>query len=209
MSNIRVLIFSSVLGLVCAGLLMAANIFMKPYRLANERAEEVRTILGTLGVPIEEGTRAQALLDIFAANVRVEKLDGLTVYRYVLGGAPADSVVAVAVPFAGAGLWGPIRGVLALQPDLVTIRDISFYQQEETPGLGGDIGSERFRLQFHGKKIISPAGEPGFNVVRAGDPADENAVNAITGATMTSDRVKSMIDGLAKELARARNTYGG
>jgi len=208
MSNTRTIIFSSVLGLVCAALLVAANVFTKPYRVANEKAEEVLNILGTLGVPTGERADAKALLDTFAANVRVEKRGELTFYEYVPGGGASDSAVAIAVPFAGAGLWGPIKGVLALENDLVTIRGIRFYQQEETPGLGGEIGSEQFEKLFGGKKIVSASGEPGFDIVRPGDPSGENSVNAITGATMTSDRVKTMLDNLAKEMSKARNAHG-
>ena len=208
MSNTRTIVFSSVLGLICAALLVAANIFTKPYRVANEKAEEVLNILGTLGVPIGERADAKALLDTFAANVRVEKRGELTFYEYVPGGGASDSAVAVAVPFAGAGLWGPIKGVLAFENDLLTIRGIRFYQQEETPGLGGEIGTESFEKLFDGKKIASASGEPGFDLVRPGDPAGENSVNAITGATMTCNRVKAMLNNLAIEMSKAREEHG-
>ena len=76
-----------------------------------------------------------------------------------------------------------------------------FYQQEETPGLGGEIGSRWFQEQFEGKSIADAAGNPGFRIVKPGRPAGENAVEGISGATMTSDRVAAMLDRLGKAIA--------
>ena len=66
----------------------------------------------------------------------------------------------MAVPFSGSGVWGPIEGVLALEPDMQTIRGVRFYKQEETPGLGGEIASDWFQAQFKGKTLVSAAGDP-------------------------------------------------
>ena len=93
--------------------------------------------------------------------------------------------MAVAVPFSGPGLWGGIEGVMALEPDLVTIRGVRFYKQEETPGLGGEIGSDTFQNQFAGKRMISPEGVAGFRIVKPGTGADVNSVDGISGATLT------------------------
>ncbi|NIO84625.1 MAG: FMN-binding protein, partial [Candidatus Aminicenantes bacterium] len=84
---------------------------------------------------------------------------------------------------------------------------IRFYQQEETPGLGGEIGSAWFQEQFVGKKIVSASGEPGFKVLKVGQTGGINAVDGITGATMTSERVQTIIDNLSKVLDEERNEY--
>jgi Na+-transporting NADH:ubiquinone oxidoreductase subunit C len=105
------------------------------------------------------------------------------------------------------GLWGVIKGVLALQPDLQTIKGISFYQQEETPGLGGEIGSEWFAKQFVGKRILSGSGAPGFRVLRPGASPGPNEVDGISGATMTSNRVQLMLDSLSKAIEKERSAY--
>jgi Na+-transporting NADH:ubiquinone oxidoreductase subunit C len=138
----------------------------------------------------------------------VKALGDLTLYEKVTGSSDTGKPQLVAVPFTGPGLWGPIKGVMSLEPDLLTIREISFYQQEETPGLGGEIGSKWFQDQFKGKEIVSPAGEPGFHIRKPGNPLDENSVDGISGATMTSERVQSIIDNLAKDLYGERSDYG-
>jgi Na+-transporting NADH:ubiquinone oxidoreductase subunit C len=140
--NPRTLIFAVVLGLVCALLLAGVNQLTADYRRANSRAEEVRNYLAALDVPVPAGSSSQDLLRIFEKNVRVQQIDGQQVYEYVPESGSAGKVAAVAVPFSGMGLWGPIRGVIALEPDFTTVRGIRFYDQQETPGLGGEIGSQ-------------------------------------------------------------------
>lgn len=203
--NIRTIIFAVVLGIVCSLVLATVSRFTTPYREANEKAEKVRNFLSALGVPVDPRSDSKTLLAIFDKNVVVREIGNLTLYEYVPETSDSGKVVAYAVPFAGSGVWGPIRGVLALEPDLYTIRGIRFYQQEETPGLGGEIGSDWFLEQFPGKKIVSRTGEPGFRILKPGTAADENSVDAITGATMTSDRVQTILDRLAIQLRQALN----
>lgn len=202
------LIFATVLGLVCSILLAGTSRFTAPYARANEKAEEVRNFLRALGVPFEPEAGSKALLDIFEKNVRVSQLGDLPIYRYIPASSGSDQPLAIAVPLSGPGLWGPIRAVVAFEPDMVTIRGVRFYKQEETPGLGGEIGSEWFQKQFTGKRIVSTAGTPGFRIVKPGERSDTNSVDGITGATMTSDRVQEMINGLAKRLAKEAQNSG-
>ncbi len=204
--NTRTLLFAGVLGLICALALAGVSQLTAAYRQANEKAEEVRNYLAALGVPGPEGASSQELLDIFEQNVRVEKLGKKTVYQYVPGSGSQAEATAVAVPFSGVGLWGPIRGVLALEPDFNTIRGIRFFDQQETPGLGGEIGTAWFQNQFVGKQILSPEGEPGFEITKPGGPEGVNSVDGITGATMTSSRVQAILDNLAKELWKEKHS---
>ncbi len=202
-------VFAAVFGLACALTLTLAGRLAAPYRLANEKAEEMRNYLSALGVPFEEDAAAKTLIAIFERTVRVVTNDTLVVYERVPEGQPDADPIAVAVPIQGMGLWGPIYGVLALEPDLVTIRGIRFYRQEETPGLGGEIGTQAFVDRFVGKKIIDAAGSPGFRLVRPGVTADENSVDAITGATMTCDRLQVILRTAAKQIAEERSRRHG
>lgn len=196
----RTLLFAGILGTVCSSLLVGTNMLTTPYRLANEKAEQVRNYLAALEVPVPAGAGTAELLEVFEEHVRGVARRGMTVYEYFPSGAKIP--VAVAVPFSGAGVWGGIEGVLALEPDMETIRGIRFYRQEETPGLGGDIATEMFQSRFRGRKIRSRSGEPGFKVRTAGTEYDQNKVDAITGATMTSERVERILDDLAKQISK-------
>lgn len=205
----RTLVFATVLGIVCSLLLAAVNLYTSPYRKANEKAEEIFNFLSVLGIQVDPSWDSKTMIDVFNKNVRVKELGGLTLYENVFNPSSPGTPVAVAVPFSGMGLWGPIRGVLSLEPDLLTIKGVRFYQQEETPGLGGEIGSEWFQKQFDGKEIVSVTGEPGFRVLKPGSPTDKNSVDGITGATMTSERVQGILDGLVKELWQEGRSNGG
>jgi Na+-transporting NADH:ubiquinone oxidoreductase subunit C len=205
--SVRTLVFASVLGIVCSLLLAAVNLYTAPFRKANEEAEEVQNILSVLKVPTQPDWDSKTLLEAFEKSVRVRELGDLTLFENISDPSNPGKAVVVAVPFSGPGLWGPIKGVMSFEPDLLTIRGISFYQQEETPGLGGEIGAEWFQKQFEGKEIVSGSGDPGFRILKPGSAADENSVDGITGATMTSERVQTIIDGLAKELWKERKDY--
>ena len=204
-ASLHTLVYAAVLGAVCALLLTGASRLLDPYKQANEKAEEVRNILGVLGVALEPGASPQELVAMFDSNMQVSKRGALTIYRYVPGQG-ADEVKAVAVAFAGQGLWGPIKGFLALDPDMKTIRGITF-QHEETPGLGGEIGSEQFRARFAGRSLVSATGQPGVRIrqPQAGQAAGMNEVDAITGATMTCQKVEQMLNAVIAEIVKERD----
>ena len=191
-NNVYTLFYAGVLGTVCSLLLTAAASFTAPYQEANAKAEKNHNILGVLQVPYPPDASSQELVKIFEDNVRLEQKGALTMYRYV---PPKDSgnEETVAVAFEGPGLWGPIKGFLALEQDMRTIRGITFYEQEETPGLGGDIVTAKFREQFVGKSIVDEAGNPGI-IISSSEGSAPNKVDAITGATMTCDKVQAMLN---------------
>ena len=99
----------------------------------------------------------------------------------------------VVLPINGNGLWGQIYGFLTLKSDINTIEGISFYQHKETPGLGALIEEAKWRATwvdkkaYDGDKIVT-------GVVKAGTAKPTpNYVDGITGATITSTGVNTMI----------------
>jgi Na+-transporting NADH:ubiquinone oxidoreductase subunit C len=191
-NNVYTLFYAGVLGTVCSLLLTAVASFTAPYKEANAEAEKNQNILGVLQVPYPAESSSQELVKIFEDNIRLEQKGTLTMYRYV---PPKDSgnTETVAVAFEGPGLWGPVKGFLALEQDMRTIRGITFYEQEETPGLGGDIATDKFRDQFVGKSIVDTTGAPGI-IISSGPESAANKVDAISGATMTCDKVQAMLN---------------
>lgn len=91
------------------------------------------------------------------------------------------------IPVYGAGLWGPIWGYIAFNNDGQTIAGAYFDHESETPGLGAKIKDEPwFREKFAGRKVAFGTEKP-FNLAKNAEAAGaDNAVDAITGATMTS-----------------------
>ena len=94
----------------------------------------------------------------------------------------------------GNGLWDEIWGYIALKDDLNTIAGATFDHKAETPGLGAEIkDNPAFAEQFKGKQLYDD-GKFVSVVVRKGGARDEqHEVDAISGATITSDGVTEMI----------------
>lgn len=208
--NIYTVLFSVVLSLSCAMLLTAAADFTRQAQTENKKAEEIRNVLTALKAPFDFDADAGELINIFESSVTeqvVGRDNPLTLYTYKPAGSA--SIAAVAVRFMGPGLWGPIKGFLALEPDYKTIRGITFYEQEETPGLGGEIVSAGFRNGFEGKHISDEQDMWGINLVSAGgEQASINEIAGISGATMTCDKVEEMINAVIQQLAANREAYG-
>ncbi len=192
-SNLGTLLYAAILGTVCALLLTASAEFTRPYQEANKQAEQIRKVLSTLKVPVEEGASAMALVEITKQSVTEKQLDGRSIYTYASPDAP-DQVLATAVQFSGPGLWGPIIGLVALEPDMQTIRGMTVITQEETPGLGGEIATDEFCNQFVGKAAKDASGRVGIAITGTGGQLGDTQVNAITGATITCDKLQAMIN---------------
>ncbi|MDX9800491.1 MAG: FMN-binding protein [Spirochaetia bacterium] len=107
--------------------------------------------------------------------------------------------------FSGSGLWGTITGVIAVTPDLKTIKGLEIISHNETPGLGGRIDEQWFKEQFAGEAIAS---DDAAVKVRKGSGGSDNdpsnsEVEGITGASLTSASIQTIVNnvisGLAKE----------
>ena len=100
------------------------------------------------------------------------------------------------IPIYGAGLWGPVWGYIAFESDLNTIAGAYFDHESETPGLGGKIKDDpSFRAQFSGKSVDFSDAKGAFQIIKGGAPEGKaNAIDAITGASMTSKGVAEAIN---------------
>ena len=208
--NVYTIFFSIILGLACATLLTAAAVVAGPKQKANRKAEKTRNILSALKVPFEAEASPADLIAIFEHDVEEQKDDSegaLELYLYKPEGS--DAVKAVAVLFAGSGRNGSIKGILALEPDYKTIRGLTFYEQEETPGLGAEIVTEDFCGRFEGRYIADAEGQRGIDIIAGGaKQAQDNEIVGISGATMTCDKVEEMINKVIEALASKRDADG-
>ncbi len=212
--------FAAALGSACALLLTTAAAITKPHIENNRRAEEALNVLMALNVPMpEKFSSKQEIIDLRDENVETKERPALDddgkpltdkdgnplkveTYVYSQGGAGGE-VLGIARRFKGKGLWGYVKGFLALEPDMETIRGMTIYEQEETPGLGGEIAEPWFRDQFVGKKIVDEAGVPGIIIAVGGEPA-ANKVDGISGATMTCDKVQAMLNEAIKRIVEEK-----
>jgi len=197
-NSIYTLFFATVCGLVSAAILAGVGLSTQARREANMRAEKHRHVMQVLGLSTE-GLGSAALEKEFKQDVHPDQVGDLQIYSV---GTGKKKVTAIA--FAGPGLWGPIEGYLALDPDMRTIHGITFYKQEETPGLGGEIGAQWFQQQFVGKSIIGPNGKPGIKLVGGHKASGDNEVDAISGATLTSGKVQDMLNQIIEKIVNAK-----
>jgi Na+-transporting NADH:ubiquinone oxidoreductase subunit C len=194
-------VFAVVLGVVCAVLLTAIGQFTQPYREKNAEAEITRNILGVLEISAGENPTPEQMIETFKTRVKIEKDEKTGKERYLK--VEDGKTTAVALEFSGPGLWGPVFGYLAVDGQLKTIKGISFYKHEETPGLGGEIDTDWFRDQFKGKDTKRPDGTYGVTVCVGGKKASGNSeVDGITGATLTSVKVQAMLEKVMNTFAR-------
>ncbi|REG90012.1 Na(+)-translocating NADH-quinone reductase subunit C [Winogradskyella sediminis] len=109
-----------------------------------------------------------------------------------------DGETIYVIPIRGKGLWDAIWGFVAVDKSM-TIEGVFFDHAGETPGLGAEIKQRYFMDDFEGEHLLNGAGVfKGINVAKGNaDPKNErkndNAVDAIAGATITGDGVTAMI----------------
>ncbi|MBM4032080.1 MAG: FMN-binding protein [Planctomycetes bacterium] len=120
-----------------------------------------------------------------------------------------SDLAAVAFEFRGVGFWAPIKGWMALTPDLGKAVGLIITEQSETPGLGGRVTEEWWQAQFKGLDVSPPAEGRKFLYVGGGaptspkDPRSGRYVDAITGATQTSLAVGKFLGENLRQFRRA------
>jgi Na+-transporting NADH:ubiquinone oxidoreductase subunit C len=82
-----------------------------------------------------------------------------------------------------------------LDGDWDTISGVVFDHKGETPGLGAEITTPKFRDQFVGKRIFDGSELVGITVLKGAGSSrgNDHAVDAISGGTITSRAVETMI----------------
>lgn len=97
----------------------------------------------------------------------------------------------------GKGLWSTLHGFFALERDLTTIYTITFFEHQETPGLGGRIEDSAWQVLWQGKRAYDREGQVAIEVVKGHvNPASPRApyqVDGLTGATLTTRGVDALV----------------
>ncbi len=105
----------------------------------------------------------------------------------------SGAVSSYVIPVHGQGLWSTMYAFLAIQPDGVTARSVVYYDQGETPGLGGEVVNPLWIAQWDGKKLFNEQGDVALTVLKsAADPEDPQfayQIDGLAGATLTSKGV--------------------
>jgi len=182
-SNAYTIIYACVMVVIVAFLLAFVASSLKGIQDANVARDTKGQILSSVNL------RGEADVDGKYAQVITENENGTFT-------ADIDGEKKLIVPLKGAGLWGPLWGYISINKDGETVYGAFFNHEGETAGLGARIVEDWFQELFNGKKIFNE-GEVALGVYKSGKaPAGLSSdyyVDAVTGATLTSNGVNDMI----------------
>lgn len=208
-------IFYSVIMVVIVGVVLAVTYMaLKPKQDENIANDKRQQILSAVHITAQEGnvkeTYNKYITESYLVNSKGERIagDAFSINMAseikkpveerqlpVFVCHPATGDVKYILPVYGAGLWGPIWGYVAVNADGDTVYGAYFSHSGETPGLGAEISLPDFQSQFENKKLYKDGKFRSIDIMKSGQkPIDgANYVNAISGGTITSKGVQSML----------------
>ena len=138
----------------------------------------------------QSDNEGHALTDDPAGIKRIAK-EGLA---YVV--ADGDQISRLVLPIQGYGLWSTMYGFTALsfKDQQPTLTGITFYQHAETPGLGARITEPEWQEKWANIVPYDDNGNPHIDLVKVRNHEAKNQVDAIAGATLTSNGVEHMMN---------------
>lgn len=221
--NSYTFIFAIVMVVIVAFVLSFAATSLKPLQDENIKLEKMQNILKTVGVEVSREEAATVFTDYVKSGIvvdptgkivdeaqgaEVEKGKAFTAdvkhavskKEYPIFIAEVKGETFYVIPLFGMGMWSDIWGNVALKSDMNTIAGINFDHKSETAGLGAEISTDWFQVEWVGKQIMKdPNG--GFTsanfasviAVKGGaDSSDSHGVDAISGGTVTSVATSQM-----------------
>jgi Na+-transporting NADH:ubiquinone oxidoreductase subunit C len=218
-SNLYIVIYASILTIVCGGLLALAAEGLKEKQQFNIEMERKKNILSTV-VTVQEGVdindlyskRVRAFVVDFDGNIKEgiqpkdvnlaaeykkpaeERLLPVYEFKNETDTAKTDYVV---LPVYGYGLWNNIWGFVALKSDLNTVQGVKFQHAGETPGLGARIESDQdVQDRYKDKTIYEQDKLVSITMMKGeGNDYSDNAhrVDGMSGATLTAKGVNNML----------------
>ncbi|PJO77455.1 Na(+)-translocating NADH-quinone reductase subunit C [Neisseria brasiliensis] len=148
-----------------------------------------------------EGFDARSAAKDPQQNVRIAPEDDLAsiktrakladVYLVKDEGGKVEQIV---LPMHGNGLWSVMYGFVSVKPDGNTLNGITYYEQGETPGLGGEIANPLWQQKFVGKKLYNEQGNVAIRVGKGAGADQEHGVDGLSGATLTTKGVQGTFD---------------
>ena len=210
-SNVYTVCYAAVMVIIVAFLLAFVASALKETQEANVANDTKGQILSALGYDKATidvaAVFAEKVQDNLVEEGELKPYEGKfnTTYGslikngelHVFTATTANGEKAYVIPVVGRGLWGGLWGYIAVNEAKDKVLGTYFYHESETAGLGARIGEKWFQDQFIGKPIFDEKNNVVLTVVKAGAAQNENEVDGVTGATLTSNGVAAMVkDGL-------------
>jgi Na+-transporting NADH:ubiquinone oxidoreductase subunit C len=187
------ILYMFLLTLFFTSIVSGVKIYNEAKIETNRRVKLQRIILEVLNMPVGEKASARKVVETF--NRRVKEIDAEDRTLYVGYAGDGKTITGYAFPIGGPGFWGPIYGMVAVDPSGSEILGAAFYKHSETPGLGARITEDWFTKQFRGLPLRPEEGKKKiFYLKPAGTAQARNELDAVTGATGTSRAVEAFLN---------------
>ncbi len=215
-SNVYTIVYITVMVVIVGAARAFTAMSLKEKQTENADADKMRQILQSVHLTTERATVVEDykkyITSTIVVNSNGEQVEGADAFAINVANEakkPADQRqlpvyictlpdvgTKYIIPLAGMGLWGPIWGYVSLDSDGTTIYGAFFDHQGETPGLGAEITKPAFTDQFNGKEMFKNGLFLPVTVVKKGQvpQGDMDYVDGISGGTITSKGVGSMLD---------------
>ena len=215
-SNSYTIIYSVIIVVIVAFLLAFVFQALKPMQDANVALDKKKQILNSLNIRDLNDAQADAKYKEVVVADRVIDEKGKVLLPGTTGGENAgfkleskdykegklalyicrvNGETKYVIPVYGMGLWGPISGYIALNADKSTVYGVYFNHESETAGLGAEIKDNKaWQEKFQGKKLFKNGDDKAIALSvekKVEDPTTQ--VDAVTGATLTSNGVRDML----------------
>ena len=171
----------TIIGIISALILTFVYEWTTPYIQANQ-AEQQKQAINEVLPGVDE--------------VKEVEKDAKTFYE---GYNSEGNRIGIAYQTSGGGYNGPIEIMVGVNLDQNEIYRFSVLTHEETPGLGARITEAEFKSNFENKSFGD------YKVVKT-PPSEENEVQAVAGATISSESATRIIEGAVNTITEA---YGG
>ncbi|MBC8213402.1 MAG: NADH:ubiquinone reductase (Na(+)-transporting) subunit C [Candidatus Marinimicrobia bacterium] len=198
-SNAYTYKFIIILTGIAALLLSLASTGLKDKQDFNREIDTKKNILKAVGI-FDKKMKSTEVEDLFNKNITekfvtkegVETSDKTQLQVFIFGNGELPK--GYILPISGKGLWSTVNGFLALEPDLNTIKGITFYEHGETPGLGGEIDKDWFTSNFKGKTIFEEGKLVSVKIAKGQlQKPNPHEVDGISGATLTTQGLNEFI----------------
>lgn len=171
---LNLVVIGALSGIILSGVFGVADPMIK----ANKEKELKEAVFVVL-----PGAKDFKVLEKTVGHVGQEKL---IVYKGIdENGAP----VGIAFKADGGGFQGNIGLMVGLETSYLKLKAIEVLEQLETPGLGDRIREASFKDQFKGLEV-----KPKVEYIKYRKPEKPNQIQAITGATISSEAVVKNIN---------------
>lgn len=175
--SIQMVLVLSIVGMAAGASLVGVYRYAQP-RIEENKKREIQ----------------QAIFEVIpqAKSYRTIIKKGKIIYE---GLDSSKNLVGYAFIGEGAGYQGKIEIMIGMDPGLRKTSGIQILESVETPGLGAKITSKSFGEQFRNLVVI-----PLIELIKGKGTEKPNQIQAITGATISSQAVVDILDKTIKEV---------